>query len=98
MNLCKQHEIISELKTKEAEIIRQMQRTPKQFDQSKLKISVECPEPSGIAAGINFNIDNQQPVISANAIQISQPAETTQERFKILYYWICSKIIAVQFM
>ena len=75
-----------------------MQRTPKQFDQSKLKIAVECPEPSGIAAGMNFNIDNQQPVISANAIQISQPAETTQERFKILYYWICSKFIAVQFM
>ena len=58
MNLGKQHEIISELKTKEAEIIRQMQRTPKQFDQSKLKISIECPEPSGIAAGMNFTIDN----------------------------------------
>ena len=55
MNLGKQHEIISERKTKEAEIIRQMQRTPKQFDQSKLKISIE---PSGIAAGMNFTIDN----------------------------------------
>ena len=86
VNLGKQHEIISELKVKEAEIIRQMQRTPKQFDQSKLKINIECPEPSGIAAGMNFNIENKQPVISANAIQISQPAETTQERFEIFYY------------
>ena len=86
MNLRKQHEIISELKTKEAEIIRQMQRTPKQFDQSKLKINIECPEPSVIAAGMSFTIDNQQPVFSASANRIAQPAETTQERFKIFHY------------
>ena len=83
VNLHKQHEIITELKKKEAEIIRQMQRTPKQFDQSKLKVDIKCPEPSDIAAGLNLIIDNQQPGISASAKETFQPSQTTQERFQI---------------
>ena len=82
VNLYKQHQIITELKAKEAEIIRQMKRTPKEFDQSQLKVDIECPQPSDIATGMSFTIDNQQPDISASANKVSQPAQNIQERFQ----------------
>ena len=69
------------MKAEEAEIIRQMQQSPKQFDPSKLKINVECPEPRNIGSGMSFNIQNQQPLTPQPTNTISQPAQT-QEKFE----------------
>ena len=60
-----------------------MQQSPKQFDPSKLKINVECPEPRDIASGMSFNIQNQQPVTPQPTNRIPQPAQT-QGKFQIL--------------
>ena len=93
----KQDEIITELKAKEAEMLRQMQKSPKQFDPSKFKIDIECSEPGKIASGMRFNIKNSlsvcqsgshsitQPVISEQNIptnSISRPDQNTQEKFQ----------------
>ena len=72
VNRHKQDQIISELKVKEAEIIRQMQQSPKQFDPSKLIINIECQEPSNFAGGLNFNVQNQQSVSSSRRYAVSQ--------------------------
>ena len=59
-----------------------MQQSPKDFDPSKLKIKIECPEPRDIAAGINFSIQNQQPIIKQRTNMPSQLVQTTQEKFQ----------------
>ena len=59
-----------------------MQQSPKDFDPSKLKIKIECPEPRDIAAGINFNIQNQQPIIKQRTNMPSEFVQTTQEKFQ----------------
>ena len=69
------------MKAEEAKIIRQMQQSPKQFDPSKLKIDVECPEPMEIANGMSYHIQNQQPVAPQATNRIPQPAQT-QEKFE----------------
>ena len=69
------------MKAKEAEIIRQMQQSPKQFDPSKLKIDVECPEPRDIASGMSYKIQNKQPVAPKATNRIPKPART-QEKFE----------------
>ena len=60
-----------------------MQQSPKQFDPSKLKIDVECPEPMEIANGMSYHIQNQQPVAPQATNRIPQPAQT-QGKFQIL--------------
>ena len=73
--------MINELKTKEAEMLRQMQQSPKQFDSSKLKINIECPEPRNIASGMSFKIQNPQPITPQRTKSLPEPAQTTQEKF-----------------
>ena len=79
VNHLKQDQIISELKAKEVEMLRQMQQSPKQFDSSKLKINIECPEPRNIASGMSFKIQNPQPIAPQRTN--TEPAGNTQEKF-----------------
>ena len=46
--------------------------TPKQFDPSKLIINIECQEPSYIAGGLNYNVQNQQSVSPSRRYAVSQ--------------------------
>ena len=82
VNRHKQDQIISELKVKEAEIIHQMQQFPKRFDPSKLKINIECPEPRDIAGGMNYKIQNQQPITPQHSDRTPQPVQTPPEKFQ----------------
>ena len=69
-----------------------MQQSPKDFDPSKLKIKIECPEPRDIAAGIKFNIQNQQPIIKQRTNMPSEFVQTTQEKFQTKKLWAGFKL------
>jgi len=70
---------IAELKQKEATIIRKMQQKPQEFDPTKLEIQIDCPEPKNIAAGLTYNIKNEQSIIQRPAQIISMPAASVQK-------------------
>ena len=82
LNRLKQDQIISELTVKEAEMLRQMQQYPKQFDPSKLEINIECPEPGTKTNGMGYNINNLQQITASRTNMLPEPAQTSQEKFQ----------------
>ena len=56
-----------------------MQQKPKEFDPARLEIQIECPEPENIAAGMAYNIKNEQSIIQRPAQIISKPAPSVQK-------------------
>ena len=64
-------------------MLHQMQQSPKQFDPSKLKVNIECPEPGTIANGMDYNIQNLQQITAPRTNRLPEPAQTTQEKFQI---------------
>ena len=79
VNRLKKGPIISELKAREAEMLRQMQMSPQEFDPSKLKISTECPEPTTT----RIFIQNLQPITASRTNRVPEAIQTTQEKFQI---------------
>ena len=78
-NFTKQNEVIAELKQQEATIIRQLRQQPKEFDPARLEIQIKSQEPENIAAGMGFNIKNEQSVVQRPVKNISMKAQNVQK-------------------